>query len=603
MRDASGAETLLLDPDTLPSEGAHYAIDWYAPAPDGRRIAVGVSQGGSEDSELRVYDLAEGKWLAERIDRAGLNEQLGWLPDGSGFFYNRLPPADANGYRERYNKSAVYLHKLGQPLERDAAVFGYGLRADMPLDIADIPNVRVAPGSRYAVLDLMHGDAVEHSYYIAPLDRIDGPATPWRRIVAPADQVAAAWQHGETLYLLSHRGAPRGKLLALDLARPEIGRARSVLPAGQAVLRDAAVARDALYVRANLGGVDQLLRLPHGGQPIRGKPARLALPVAGTLRMLSTDPERAGALVKLEGWVESPRIYAVAPRSGKLADTGLQAPSPVDFSAIEARRVMVRSHDGVEVPLSLVYPKALKRDGSNPTLLMGYGAYGITMEARFDAGRLAWLERGGVSAICHVRGGGEYGEDWHRAGYIQTKANTAKDFIACAEYLVKEGYTSPARLAGQGRSAGGITIGGAITARPELFTAANSGVGVSDMLRMEFTPNGPPNIAEFGTVTREADFRAMLSNSPYHRIKDGVAYPAVIVTTGANDPRVDAWMPAKLTARLQAASSSKRPVILRVDYDGGHGMGSTKSQQVAETADVWSFFLWRMGVEGFQPRD
>ncbi|MFG5408729.1 prolyl oligopeptidase family serine peptidase [Piscinibacter sakaiensis] len=257
--------------------------------------------------------------------------------------------------------------------------------------------------------------------------------------------------------------------------------------------------------------------------------------------------------------------------------------------------------------MSLLLPRGLtaeqaRRDGGRPTVVTGYGAYGISLEPRFSPTRLAWIERGGLAAVCHVRGGGELGEDWHRGGYIETKQNTIGDFIACAEWLVDQGWASPRTLAGTGGSAGGITIGGAITQRPELFAAAQSAVGVSDMLRMELTPNGAPNIAEFGTVTNPAHFRAMFAISPYHRIRDGVAYPAVIVTTGANDPRVDAWMPGKLAARLQAANPNGKPVLLRVDFDGGHGMGSSVTQQLDETADVWSFFLWQMGDPAFQPK-
>lgn len=328
----------------------------------------------------------------------------------------------------------------------------------------------------------------------------------------------------------------------------------------------------------------------------------ITLPVSGTLREMAAG-EAGGVTVKLEGWTESARYFAVDGKTGRARDTGLMAPSPVDFSKIDTRRVMVKSHDGVQVPLSIVLPRGARLDGSHPTQIVGYGAFGIVQEARFNPLSLAWLEQGGVLAVCHVRGGGEFGEEWHRAALIQTKSNTWRDFIACADYLVKEGYTTPARLAARGGSAGGITVGDAITERPELFAVAHSAVGVSDLLRFELTPNGPSNIVEFGTATKEADFHAMLSDSPYHRVKDGVAYPAVIVTTGVNDPRVDTWLPAKFAARLQAASSSHKPVVLRVDYDGGHGIGSTKAQQVAEQADVWSFFLWQMGLPAYQPKE
>ncbi|MEH6460195.1 prolyl oligopeptidase family serine peptidase [Chitinimonas sp. JJ19] len=595
VRDGRG-ERLLLDPDTLGTAGAHIAIDWYSPSPDGALVAMGLSASGSEDSELRLLDLASGLWLPERISRAGLNDSLGWLGGSKRFIYNRLPAAGADGVQERYNKSATWLHTVGQPVERDTALFGYGVRADQPFDIADISHIRTDPGSHYLVAEVLHGDAVERSYYVASIAQLAGAATPWQRISSPADKTADAWLHGDTLYLHSLQDAPRGKVLALNLKQPQLAQARVVLPQGSHVLRQAAVAREALYVRASEGGVDKLFKLSHGGG---GR--ELALPVAGTLLGLATDVARSGAVFKLEGWVAPPSVYKLDGKTGAVRLTRLLKPSRAKLDGYEARRVMVKSHDGVAVPLSIMAAKGIKLDGSHPTIVSGYGAYGISMEARFSANRLAWLERDGVMAVCHVRGGGEFGEAWHRAGYIQTKANTAKDFIACAEWLVQQGYTSPARLAGTGGSAGGITIGGAITARPELFAAAQSAVGVSDLLRMELTPNGPPNIAEFGTVKNPEHFPAMLSNSPYHRIKDGVAYPAVIVTTGANDPRVDAWMPAKLTARLQAASSSGKPVLLRVDYDGGHGMGSTKAQQVAESADVWSFFLWQMGVAGFAP--
>ncbi|MGQ5522599.1 prolyl oligopeptidase family serine peptidase [Chitinimonas sp. PSY-7] len=594
MRNAQGVESLLLDPDSLGTGGAHYAIDWYSPSPDGRLIAVGVSQGGSEDSELRLLDLQTGKWLEEKIDRAGLNHQLGWLPDGKAFFYNRLPSAEADGQRERYNKSAVYLHRVGNAIEHDVTVLGWQVDSDRTFEIADIPYVSVAKGASYALATVLHGDATAKSYYIAPLEQISGPATPWRRIVSPVDQVTDVVQHGEKLYLLSTLNAPRGKVLELDPNRTAVAKAKVLLPQAGGVIRHVQPVADGLYVKRSEGGVDELLKVGYVG-----KTKVLKLPVKGTLRELSADVESHSALFKLEDLTTSPQYYSF---DGKvLTGTSLMSPSTVSFSDAVSERVMVKSHDGVLVPMTILMPRGMKRNGNNPAIVWGYGAYGMTMEARFNPQNKAWLEQGGLMATCHVRGGGEYGEAWHRAGYIQTKANTALDLIACADYLVKHGYSSPAKLAGKGRSAGGITIGGAITARPDLFVAANSAVGISDMLRMEFTPNGPPNIAEFGTVTREGDFHAMLTNSPYHRIKDGVAYPAMIVTTGANDPRVDAWMPAKLVARLQAASSSEQPVILRVDYDGGHGMGSTKAQQVAETADVWGFFLWRMGVPGFQP--
>jgi prolyl oligopeptidase len=263
---------------------------------------------------------------------------------------------------------------------------------------------------------------------------------------------------------------------------------------------------------------------------------------------------------------------------------------------------MVDGHDGVRVPLSIVYAEKLQRDGSNPALLIGYGAYGHTMSMGFDPKNLAWLERGGVLAFAHVRGGGAFGKEWHHAGRKATKPNTWKDFIACAEYLIKAGFTRSDRLAGQGGSAGGILIGRAITERPELFAAANIAVGCTDMLRFETTMNGPPNVPEFGTIAEEASFRGLWAMSTLHQIRDGVKYPAIILTHGINDPRVEPWQSAKATARFQAATGSRRPVLFRVDYHAGHGIGSTRAQRQAEKADVWSFFLWQFGDSAFQSR-
>ena len=237
----------------------------------------------------------------------------------------------------------------------------------------------------------------------------------------------------------------------------------------------------------------------------------------------------------------------------------------------------------------------------NPTLLLGYGAYGISLTPQFDPRMLGWYETGCVYAIAHVRGGGERGDDWYRAGCKQTKPNTWRDFIACAQYLIDRRYTSPGRLTGIGRSAGGILIGRAITERPDLFAAAISEVGCSDMLRQEFTANGVPNIPEFGTVKTEDGFRALYEMSPYHHVTDGTHYPAMMLVTGINDPRVEPWELLKMAARLQAATASGKPVLLRVDYEAGHGIGTMRRQIEKQTADEWTFLLWQMGVPEFQP--
>jgi prolyl oligopeptidase len=587
----AGTPRLLLDPRHLPGDAGPHSIDFFTPSPDGRLVALGLSRGGSENSQLRVLKVADGTLLPEHIDGTGLNEGVAWLPDNRRFFYNRLPPPDAQGQQERYNKTAVWLHTVGRSAGGDVQVFGWGVAPQRSFAVPDLPYVYTAPGSPWLLAEVLHGDAAERSYHVARASDLAGPATPWRRIIAPADAVTRATLNGQQVFALSQRQASRRELLRYDLARPRAAPAVA-LPAGEPVLRNVLAGRQAVYVEALDGGTSRLLQVP-----LRSGPAQpLALPLQGVLRELV--PHGAGLLLRMEGWA-SPAAWWVREAGQPARPLALQAPSTLDLSGIEVQRAMVRSHDGTQVPLSILHRKGLVQDGRRPTILTGYGAYGISMEPRFNPQVLAWLEQGGVMAVAHVRGGGEFGADWHRGGFILTKQNTVSDFIACAQYLVDQRYTQPARLAGTGRSAGGITIGGAITQRPDLFGVAHSGVGVSDMLRMELTPNGAPNVAEFGTVQQPDHFRAMHAISPVHRVSDGTRYPAVIVTTGANDPRVEAWMSGKLAARLQAATASGKPVLLRVDFAGGHGMGSGRAQRVAETADVWSFFLWQMGEPGF----
>jgi len=306
--------------------------------------------------------------------------------------------------------------------------------------------------------------------------------------------------------------------------------------------------------------------------------------------------------VELTSWTKAHKIYTYDPSRKNVTDTKLQPVGKFDEPAdLESVEVKAKSYDGTLVPLSIVYRKGLKLDGSNPALLRGYGAYGITEDPFFDPKYIAWFEHGGVIAVAHIRGGGEYGEDWHLAGKLLTKPNTWKDFIACAEYLINQKYTSTPQLAIIGGSAGGITIGRSITERPDLFAVAIDAVPMSDVVRAEFTPNGPPNIPEFGTVKEADGFKALYEMSPYHHIKDGTKYPAVMVTTGWNDPRVVSWEPGKMAARLQAATASGKPVLLRVDYDAGHGIGSTKTQREEELADEWSFAFWQFGMPEFQP--
>jgi prolyl oligopeptidase len=385
----------------------------------------------------------------------------------------------------------------------------------------------------------------------------------------------------------------------MPLSNPDLAKAEVVVPAGESVITTIRSARDALYVVSRDGVTQSLWRVAHARA---SRPEKIALPFEGGVDITGASPDRDGVVFELSGWTRAIRPYVYEPAARKVAMLPFVAPGAYDApDDIVAREVRVKSHDGVEVPVSIVARKDLKLDGSNPTIIYGYGAYASTDDPFFNPRLYAWLKRGGVYAYAHVRGGGAFGEEWHLAGRKATKPNTWKDAIAAAEWLIANGYTSKSRLGIYGGSAGGILVGRAITERPDLFAVAVPVVGVFDTTRSELSANGAANIPEFGSMKDEADARALMAMSTYHAIRDATSYPGVMFDHGVNDIRVDVWQSLKGAARMAAATSSGKPVLLRLDYDSGHGQGSTRAQSQARMADTWAFMLWQMGVPEFQP--
>lgn len=595
----SAPERLLVDPEKLTTpEGKHFSIDYFEASLDGRYVGYGISPGGSEESVLHVLETATGRALSDVIDRAQFGQPV-WLADGKSFFFARTqklgPDAPPTA---KYQKLRVYRHTLGGDPGKDAQVFGYGFTPNVKVTENDFPIVIYSPAAPQAMVGLViHGVKNEKDVYVAPFENTPTASTPWKKVADDSADITNLDIHGDDLFLLSHKDASRFKVLRTSLSTPDLASTTLVVPAGEPVIVNITAAADGLYIQDLDGGIGKLRRLPYGAT---GSPESVKLPFEGAIQALFANPLEPGAWLELVGWTKPPLWYALDGPSGKLEDTHIVPPSPVDFSGIVAEEVKARSADGTMVPLSIVHKRGIAMDGSNPTWLEGYGAYGITIDPVFRPTWLAFLERGGVYAAAHARGGGEYGEDWHNGGRLLTKQHTIDDFIACAQYLIEHKYTSPARLAGEGTSAGGITIGGAVTQRPDLFAAALIRVGDSDGLRSELMESGPANIPEFGTVKERDGFKALYGMDAYQHVKPN-AYPAVLLTTGVNDPRVAPWQAAKMTARLQASTSSGKPVLLRVDYDAGHGMGSTKSQRDAELADEQAFLFWQFGVAEFQP--
>ena len=585
-------ETTLLDPNAM-SGDTHTAIDWYAPSLDGHLVAYGISQGGSEDSTLHVLDTER----HETLDLAIPHVRYGgvcWLEDNASFLYSRSPdPTPETPSSDYYLDSRILLHRLGADSGSDAVVLGRGAHAVVDIARIDIPFVTVQPDSPWIIGLVRHGDLKENSVYVAPRSALADPASiPWQRVASPDDAVTEVAFTGNTLYLLTHRDAPRYQVIAVPLDAPGLTSAAIVVPESEAILEDKRVAGDYLLVREMKAGIGGLRRVPLRG----GSPEMVTLPDTGAILDWAGEPGSSVICLLTTGWTAAPRVLRYDAASGAVSDTGWLPPSKVDFSEIEAHEVEAPARDGERIPLSIIHRKGLTLDGSHPTLLIGYGSYGISLPPFFMPQMMAWYERGGVLAVAHMRGGGEKGDEWHQAGRLLNKENTIQDFIACAEYLINTGYTRPELLAGEGGSAGGIPSGGALVRRPDLFAAMVMRVAVTNALRFELTDNGPPNVMEFGSATTEDGFKGLLIIDSYQRVRDGTAYPAVLLTSGANDPRVVVWMAMKMAARLQAATTSSKPVLLRLEERAGHGMGSTRQQEDAELADKLAFLLWQFGL-------
>jgi prolyl oligopeptidase len=597
LRRADGEAGLLVDPDDWQKKtGRPHAINYFAPSPDGKLVAFGVSAVGSEDASLHLMDVATRRRVGKPIERVPWHT-ISWR-DGGSFFFMRMQKLEPGmPVTERYRNSRSWLHVVGADAE-DTLALGRDVSATRAVSAMDFPVVLAPRGSRFAIAAVYAGVQREVSIHAAPLDSVGKPDTPWVEVCDRADKVTDFAVKGDDIYLLTHRDSPRLSVVKTSLAAASFDEAETVLPASDRVLIAIAAARDGLYVVARDGAVKRLERVRWGGR----EPTVVKLPLEGAVNILTATPEADGAIVSLAAWTRAREIYAVD-ASGKVTNTELQPLGPFDAPAdLVATEVQVKSHDGAMVPLSIIHKKGVTLDGGNPTLLYGYGAYGETEEPDFEPARLSWLERGGVYAVANVRGSGVYGQEWYQAGYKATKPNTWKDFIACAEYLIAEKYTTSRKLGIHGGSAGGILVGRAMTERPDLFGAVIPAVGALDMVRFATAANGPVNVPEFGDVGKEPEFRALLAMSSYHHVKDGERYPAVLLTHGVNDPRVDVWHSSKMAARLMAASRSGAPILLDLDYESGHGVGDTKAQRQKQLATNYAFFFWHAGHADFQPR-
>jgi prolyl oligopeptidase len=591
--DGGRDRRVLLDPAALPGREHRY-LDWFVPSPDGRLVACGISEGGSERSTLRIVAADDGG-LREDAVPGTLFGVVSWVPGSDALICQRFldSPAGTPPYQRR-NDSRACLHRLGTSADDDVVVLARGLNSRVPMAPIDRPRVYTPPGTDWMIALISHGvqggapgeEIADCSLYVAPRAALaDPPGCPWQRVAGSAEGVTCYDIHGDRLYLLIDDGGSRCRVVSVPVAAPDLAAADVVVPESERAIAAILAVGDELLVHEIAAGVSRLSRVPLAG----GQPTEVPLPVEGLIEPWTAHPVRSEVYITLGSWTQAPRVFRYSGSAGAVIDTGWLPPSAADSSGIVTCDLRVPARDGTLVPLRVAHRKGLVLDGGHPAILAGYGSYGEVAFRLVGPEMLVWCERGGVYAVAGLRGGGEYGREWHEAGRGLRKENTITDFIDCAEYLIGQGYTRPERLAGMGGSAGGIPVGGALVRRPDLWAAMVMQVPVTNTTRKEFSENGPVNVAETGSVSTEDGLRALLLTDCYLRVRGGTRYPAVLLTTGLNDPRVAVWQPAKMAARLQAATASGRPVLLRVDPHAGHGRGSTPTQRNELTADILAF--------------
>lgn len=601
----------VFDPNTYNTNGTT-TIDWFVPSPDGRLVAASLSEGGSEQGTLHFFEADTGKMMEDKIPRVQYPTGGGsaaWSPDGAGVLYTRYPhegerpEADVNFYQQ------VWFHRIGTPVSDDK----YELGKDFPR-IAEI-KLENSQNGRWVLASVANGDGGDYAHYIR------NAAGQWRQVTRFEDGIKEAKIGRDgALYLLSRKAAPHGKILRLPFAalqstehgdpatqvsgsgagaatEPGAGNllasATLAVPESKGVIQGFAPSKDGLYVADMFGGPSELAWFARGSTHPHPVPV-LPVSTVGGLASWQADDLVFGNVSYLKPFA----WFTVNAETRDPRRTGLCMTSPANFDDIEVVRELAVSKDGTRVPLNILRKKGLKLDGANPTLLYGYGGYGINLTPMFDSTRRIWFDAGGVYVVANLRGGGEYGEAWHKAGNLTNKQHVFDDFIAAAEHLIRHHYTNPSKLAVQGGSNGGLLMGAFLTQRPDLARAVVAQVGIYDMLRVELDPNGQFNVTEFGTVSDPVQFQALYAYSPYHHVKDGVKYPAVLLTTGENDGRVNPAQSRKMAARLQAASASGVPILFRSTASAGHGIGTALKERIAEQADVYSFLFNELGIDG-----
>ncbi len=580
----------LIDPNRFSEDGT-IALTSTEASPNGRYLAYGTSSGGSDWQEFRVREIATGEDLDDHLRWIKFSGMT-WTKDETGFFYARYPRPEGRDTLLAENRNhQLFYHRVGTPQSEDRLVY------ERPDEPEWGFGAEVTDDGRFLVLHVWHGTDPKNRIYYADLGDPEAPRLEGLegRIAPLLDEFDASYDFignvGEIFYFLTDNDAPRGRVIAVDLDHPGADRWMTIVPEREDALQSAHLVGGRLALRYLRDARSRVEFRSLEGEPL----GTLELPTLGTVSGLSGEPDRDELFFAFTSFLHPTTVFRHDLRTGRsevLFEPGVE----LDPEAYETRQVFYRSKDGTRVPMFLTHRKGMERDGSHPVLLYAYGGFNIPVTPGFSVVNLAWLEEGGVYAVANLRGGGEYGREWHDAGRLKNKQNVFDDFIAAAEWLVAEGYTRPERIAIAGGSNGGLLVGAAMTQRPDLFGVALPAVGVMDMLRFHRFTIGWAWTSDYGSAEDPEMFPVLHAYSPYHNLRDGVCYPATLVTTADHDDRVVPGHSFKFTARLQAAHACDRPVLIRIETRAGHGAGKPTEMQIEEAADRLAFALANLGL-------
>jgi prolyl oligopeptidase len=591
----TGTEQPLFDPASYKA-GVATTIGDALPSMDGRYVALALTANGAEFGDIRILDVARRTLLPECIQAS--YGPSGWAPDSRSFFYDAGKVADLKSLDVELDRKTL-VHRLGTPVSADIDIFSDQSNPELGIAPRQMPSAWFDPALPGYLLGSVTTVQNEMCVFRAPLAQLAGGKLAWEPLCRTSDNLVRGLVfHQGQAYAVTHARAANYRVVRTRALQPDWEHAETVIPEGPCPIQYIASSRDFLFVVSSNGVVGSILKYEFA----TGKSTRLELPgiPTGTLDIDCPDLHSNRCVLSVTSWIQPTTLYDLDADKDTFTKSCFNSDVCYPgFERLVTEEVEVPSHDGTQVPLSIIHLKGLPLDGNHSCILDGYGAYGTSCTPCFNVMRSLAL-RGVVLAYAHPRGGSEKGEAWYKGGFKTTKPNTWKDFIACAQYLVAQGYTRPQRLAGMGTSAGGILISRAVTERPDLFAAAVCNVGCANAMRSEFSPNGPVNIPEFGTVKDPVECQALYEMDGLQHVQPGVCYPAIMGVAGWNDPRVPAWEPGKFVAALQKASGSGKPVLMKVNFDNGH-FTEDKTVTFTNFAGQFAFLLWQTGHPEFQP--